>query len=61
MCGWAYAVALIVYNLIGLAFGVGFSVWTVCALIALVAIIYLLFRKNPYDENHLRVIGKAVA
>ena len=55
MCAWAYVVALIVYNLIGLFFGVGFSIWTVCAAIALVAVVYLVIRKNPYDDNHLRI------
>ena len=55
MCAWAYVMALIVYNLIGLFFGVGFSLWTVCAAVALVALVYLVVRKNPYDDNHLRV------
>ena len=61
MCAWAYVMALIVYNLIGLFFGVGFTVWTVFALAALIALVYLTVRKNPYDENHLRVAGKAAA
>ena len=61
MCAWAYVLALIVYNLIGLFFGVGFSVWTVFAAAALVALVYLVVRKNPYDENHLRISGKASA
>ncbi|MBP3899943.1 MAG: ferrous iron transporter B [Blautia sp.] len=55
MCAWAYVMALIVYNLIGLAFGVSFSIWTVFAIVALAALIYLVARKNPYDENHLTV------
>ena len=56
MCAWAYVMSLIVYNLIGLFFGVGFSIWTVCAAAALAALVYLVVRKNPYDENHLRVM-----
>ena len=59
MCAWAYVIALIVYNLAGLFFGVGFSIWTVVALAALAGLIYLVVRKNPYDENHLRVSAKA--
>ncbi len=59
MCAWAYVIALIVYNLAGLFFGVGFSIWTVAALAALAGLIYLVVRKNPYDENHLRVSAKA--
>ncbi|MBR0063036.1 MAG: ferrous iron transporter B [Oscillospiraceae bacterium] len=55
MCAWAYAVALIAYNLVGLFFGVGFSVWTVLAAVVLAAIVYLTVRKNPYDQDHLAV------
>ena len=54
MCVWAYCMALIVYNLIGLFFGVAFSAWTVVAIVVLLVLIYLIVRKNPYDENHLR-------
>ena len=61
MCAWAYVVALIVYNLVGLFFGVGFSLWTVCALVALAAVVYLVARRNPYDDNHLRIREKAAA
>ena len=58
MCAWAYVIALIAYNVVGLFFGVGFSVWTVVAFIALAALIYLVVRKNPYDDNHLRLKAK---
>ncbi|MBQ2158351.1 MAG: ferrous iron transporter B, partial [Oscillospiraceae bacterium] len=58
MCAWAYVIALIAYNAVGLFFGVGFSVWTVVAFIALAALIYLVVRKNPYDDNHLRLKAK---
>lgn len=52
-CGFAYVVALIVYQL-GLLFaGVGFTVATAIAIVLLVALVYLLVRKNPYNENHL--------
>ena len=52
-CGFAYAVALIVYQL-GLLFsGAGFSLGTAAALVVLAALIYLVVRKNRYDENHL--------
>ena len=61
MCAWAYVLALIVYNLIGLLFGVNFSVWTICALAALIILIYLVVRKNPYDESHLRLRAKVAA
>ena len=51
-CVFAYVCALIVYQL-GLLFsGAGFSVWTAVAIALLAGLIYLLVRKNPYDENH---------
>ncbi|MGX8699428.1 MAG: nucleoside recognition domain-containing protein, partial [bacterium] len=58
MCAWAYVVALIVYNLIGLFFGVGFSLWTVLAVVALAAVVYLVVRKNPYDDSRLTMKEK---
>ena len=52
-CVFAYIVALIIYQL-GLLFtGAGFTVATVAALALLAAMIYLLVRRNPYDEEHL--------
>ena len=52
-CVFAYIVALIIYQL-GLLFtGAGFSLATVAALALLAAMIYLLVRRNPYDEEHL--------
>ena len=52
-CVFAYAVALMVYQL-GLLFaGAGFGLGTAVALLLLGALVYLLVRKNPYDENHL--------
>ena len=56
MCGFAYIIAMIVYQIGGLIGGVAtFSVWTVVAIFALAALLYLLFRKNKYDEEHLTV------
>ncbi len=52
-CVFAYIVALII-NQLGLLFtGAGFTVATVAALALLAAMIYLLVRRNPYDEEHL--------
>ena len=54
MCGFAYVVAMIVYQIGGLIAGVApFSVWTVIAFLFLAGILYLLFRRNKYDEGHL--------
>ena len=61
MCGFAYIVALIVYQLGMLISGNGFTVWTAVAIIALAALLYLLVRKNKYDENTLRVHEVAAA
>lgn len=51
-CVFAYAIALIVYQLVGLATGqVAFGVGTVAAVIVLVIILYLLFRKGYQEKN----------
>ncbi len=52
-CGFAYVIALIVYQL-GLLFtGAGFGLGTAVAIVLLAALVYMVVRKNPYDENHL--------
>ena len=56
MCGFAYLSAMIVYQIGGLIGGVApFSAWTVVAFAALAGILYLLLRRNKYDEAHLTV------
>ena len=51
-CVFAYVVALIVYQL-GLLFtGGGFGAGTAVAIVLLAFIIYMLVRKNRYDESH---------
>lgn len=53
MCGFAYAVSLVVYRL-GLLFtGGGFSIWTAVAIVLLIGMLYLLFRKNKYNDDVL--------
>ena len=61
MCAWAYVVALIVYNLIGAFFGVGLSIWTVVAAVALGAVVYLVVRKAPCDRKPVRLAERAAA
>ena len=47
MCGFAYVIALIVYQLVGLVTGeAAFSVFTIIAGIALVVLLYLIFRRG---------------
>lgn len=47
MCGFAYVISMIVYQLAGLATGEAtFGVFTVVAIIALVVLLYLIFRKG---------------
>ena len=53
MCGLAYLVSFIVYQIGSLFVGGGFGVGTVIAILAVIAIVYLLVRKNKYDEEHL--------
>ena len=54
MCGFAYVISMIVYQIGGLIAGVApFGVWTVVAFLFLAGILYMLFRRNRYDEEHL--------
>ena len=53
MCGFAYVIALIVYQVGMLISGAGFGIWTAVALVALLALLYLLFRKNKYCDTVL--------
>lgn len=50
MCVFAYIVSLIVYQLGGLVTGeVSFNFFTIVAAALLAGLLYLLFRKNPYE------------
>ncbi len=52
MCGFAYVISLIVYQLGGLILGeTAFGTGTGAALLALGFLVYMLFRSNKYDEN----------
>ncbi len=51
-CGFAYVIALIIYQ-IGMLLHGSFGVATVVAVALAVAIVYLLVRRNPYDNNRL--------
>ena len=47
MCGFAYVIALIVFQLVGLVSGEAtFGVFTIVAAVALVVLLYLIFRKG---------------
>ncbi|MBR6767399.1 MAG: ferrous iron transporter B, partial [Clostridia bacterium] len=52
-CGLAYAVSLIVYQLGRMFAGGGFGFGPIVAIVLLAGIVYLLVRKNKYDDNHL--------
>ena len=57
MCGFAYLVSMIVFQIAGLFTGEAvFSVWTIVAIAALIGMLYLLFRKgyNPEKDNRLK-------
>ncbi len=52
MCGFAYVISLIVYQLGGLLTGVvAFNLFTVVALALLAGLLYLLFRPSPKSVN----------
>ena len=52
MCVFAYAASLMVYQFGGLITGeVGFGLGTIAALAVLAGLLYLLLRKNPYEDK----------
>ena len=56
MCGFAYVVSLIVYQLAGLMTGeASFGLMTAAALAALAGMIYLIVRKNKYADTNVRI------
>ena len=63
MCGFAYVVSMIVYQLGGLITGEAvFSLWTVVAIAALAGILYLLLRKGyqgEHETHHLTSVAAA--
>jgi len=61
-CGWAYVIALIVYQIGKLVIVGSFGVWTVIAILFAVAILVGLFRPMPRDKEtqaNLQMAGEA--
>ena len=58
MCGFAYVISLIVYQIGGLITGeVGFNLFTVVAIVLVACLVYLLFRKGYKGEaTNLRAV-----
>ncbi|MBP3372665.1 MAG: ferrous iron transport protein B [Clostridia bacterium] len=50
MCVFAYVISLIVYQLGMLIAGGIFTLWTAVAIVLAVFMLYMLFRKSPYDD-----------
>ncbi|MBO5034777.1 MAG: ferrous iron transport protein B [Oscillospiraceae bacterium] len=62
MCGLAYAVSLMVYQIGGLILGeVSFGLGTVVAVLCLAGMVWLLVRKNKYDDNRASVSSVSAA
>lgn len=57
-CGFAYLISLIVYQLVGLAFGVSFSIWTILAVAALVFLVFMLVRKPAQLKKHSSALSR---
>ncbi len=56
MCGFAYVIAMIVYQIGGLFTGeASFGVFTVVAVLALAALVYLIVRKNQYADQKVKI------
>ena len=51
MCGFAYVISMIVYQIGGLITGIApFSIWTIIAAALLILLLYLLFRKGEEPD-----------
>ena len=62
MCGFAYVISLVVFQLGGLVTGEAvFGLGTVVALVLLAGILYLLFRKGYQGEGHARQLTSVAA
>ena len=55
MCGFAYLVSLMIYQFGKLFTGGGFGIGTLAAVLVLAFLVYMLFRKNRYDDNRLTI------
>ncbi len=56
MCGFAYVIAMIVYQLGGLVTGEAtFGVFTVVAILALAALVFLVVRRNKYADTKVKI------
>ena len=56
MCAFAYAISMIVYQLVGLVTGEAvFSIFTILAVIVLAVLLYLIFRKNKYADTKVKI------
>ncbi|MFA9381272.1 MAG: ferrous iron transport protein B [Acetanaerobacterium sp.] len=60
LTGFAYVISLIVYQLGMLFTGGGFGVGTLIAIAVLLGLVYLLLRKNRYNENGARMMERKV-
>ena len=62
MCAFAYVISMIVYQLGGLITGEAtFGLFTVLALAALTALLYLLFRKGYRETEHVHSLSSVAA
>ena len=55
MCGFAYLVSLMIYQFGKLFTGGGFGIGMLAAVLDLAFLVYMLFRKNRYDDNRLTI------
>ena len=62
MCGFAYVISLIVFQLAGLVTGEAtFGIWTIVAIALLATLLYLLFRKGYKEEEGTRSLTSVEA
>jgi len=62
MCGFAYLISLIIYQLGGLVTGeAAFGIGSIAGVLALAFLAYMLVRKNRYDDNTVTLSAVAAA
>ena len=62
MCGFAYVISLIVYQIGGLISGVvAFNLFTIVAVVLLAGLVYLLVRKGYQGEERSRQLSSVAA
>ena len=61
MCVFAYVTSFIIYQIGSVITGGGINIGTILAFVLVIAIVYLLFRKNKYNDDEVTIKVKGLA